>query len=86
MICTYTVMSNSDHIPLRRTGQKAYEGQIAVFFLSICCWPRLLKETYPGVFQMPHRHISGDSVSAIKTQPLKHSQIMSFPQMSAQKT
>jgi len=78
-------MSNSDDIPLRLTGQKTYEEEIAVLLLSICCWPRLLTETYPGVFHMAHRHICVVSVAAIKTLPLKYSQIISFPQMSARK-
>jgi len=72
----YAVLNNSDDIPPRRTGQKAYEEQTMVFMLPICGWTRLT-ETYPGVFQMPRRHISGVSAAAaIKTPPLKYSQII----------
>jgi hypothetical protein len=66
-------MNNSDDIPLRRTGQKTYEKQISVFLLPI--WTRLLTETHTGVFQVPHRHIGGDSVTANKTMPLKYGNI-----------
>jgi hypothetical protein len=79
----YAVMNNSEDISRRRTGQKTYEKQTAVFLLPI--WTRLLTETHTGVFQMPHRHIGGVSVAANKTLPWKYSQIMQFPQMSAQR-